>query len=45
MYILLAYRFSSNKYQASNKRRSFGYQNWNKRLPSNKRRTFKYGAY
>ena len=45
MYILLAYRFFSNKYQASNKRRSFGYQHWNKRVPSNKRRTFKYGAY
>ena len=30
---------------SSNKRRTFGYPHWNKRLPSDKCRTSKYGAY
>ena len=41
---LYNYLISSNKRKASNKHRTFGYPQWNKRLSSNKRSTSKCSA-
>ena len=43
--LIYTYRISSNKRRVSNKRHTFGYPRWNKRLPSNERCTPKCGAY